>query len=143
MKEQDINTNGEINYINKQTRARQSITNTSVQFQIERIDKKVNHLKSKFHNTPAPNQYQRREGYTLTPLMEGRIQYGLLKKADNTDAVRGELLARDVDIRATTGWMIMISMLKDNEKTMNASAHPKYFVPATVYDNFTINSNNA
>ena len=75
--------------------------------------------------------------------MEGRIQYGLLNKADNTDAVRGELLAQGVDIPATTGWMIMISMLKDNEKTTNTSAHPTYFVPTTSYDNFTINGNNA
>ena len=55
MKEQDINTNGEIHYINKWKRVQQSLTNTSVQFKNERIDKKVNHLKSKYHNTPPTN----------------------------------------------------------------------------------------
>ena len=59
------------------------------------------------------------------------------------DAVRGELLARDIDTPVTTGWMIMISMLKDNEKTINATAYSKYFVPATAYESFCIKGTNA
>ena len=70
--------------------------------------------------------------------MECRIQCGLLKKSENIDTVRDELLARGVDTPVTTGWMIMIKMLKDIESTTNQLAHPKYFVPITAYDKFRI-----
>ena len=141
MKKSEANDNGDIDYLNKRKRVRQLLTTSSVQFKRERINKKVQNLRSNYHNNPAPNQYQRREGYTLTPLMEGRIQYGLLLKTDNADAVRDELLARGVDIPATTGWMVMINMLKENENKNNASAHRKYFVPTTPYNNFVVKGN--
>jgi len=38
--------------------------------------------------------YQRRSGHTLTPLMEGKIQYRKMLKKHNFEVVRGELRAR-------------------------------------------------
>ena len=73
--------------------------------------------------------------------MEGRIQYSLLIKADNMDAIKDELLARRVEVSATLGWKVMINMLKENETKTNQSAHPKYFVPITAYENFCVKCN--
>ena len=80
MKDDESQEYGENHYNAKRRRVKELLTDDSIQFKKERINKKVEHLKSKYHHTPTPNQYQRREGYTLTPLMQGKIQYGLLKK---------------------------------------------------------------
>ena len=113
-----------------------SLTSPSKQFKKERIDKKVNRVKASYSNNPLPNRYQRRSGYTLTPLMQGKIQYGKMRKNDNIEAVREELKARLVDFDSNTGWKDMIKLLKTHEKRTNAVAHDKYFSPSTPYTNF-------
>ena len=55
-------------YITEQKRIRFLLTNTKKQLKIEQINCKVEGVKHKEHNTPAPNVYQRRTGQTLTPL---------------------------------------------------------------------------
>ena len=94
---------------------------------------------STYGNNPAPNRYQRREGCTLTPLMEGKIQYGKMIKVHNIDAIRKELQARSATVDGNTGWLTLIKLLKENESNSNNNAHDKYFCPVTAYDNFRWN----
>eukprot|EP00957_Ditylum_brightwellii_P190058 14468724-Ditylum_brightwellii.AAC.1 len=57
---------------------------------------------SSYRQTRPPNQYQRQTGTTLTPLLQGKIQYGKLHKKYNMEAVQEELLAHGVHFEATT-----------------------------------------
>ena len=77
----------EEDYISKRKRVKHSLTKPSLQFKRKRIDKKVEKVTSTYGNNPAPNRYQRREGCTLTPLMEGKIQYSKMIKLHNIDAI--------------------------------------------------------
>ena len=88
-----------------------------------------------YSNRPAPNSFQRREGYTLTPLMVGKIQYVKMLKRANIDAMREELTARSVTFDIETGWKEMIKLLKNHENQTNPSAHEKYVKPLTDYRN--------
>ena len=93
-------------------------------------------MKACYSNQTAPNRYQRREGYTLTPLMAGKIQYGKMLKKDNMDAVREELTARSLSYDIRTGWKEMINLLKKHENETNQNARDKYCKPLTNYANF-------
>ena len=126
-------------YHSKRRRIKDSLTKPSIQFKKERINRKVDKVKATYFNTPAPNRFQRREGYTLTPLMEGKIQYGKMKKKDNMDAVRDELRVRCISFDSSTGWKEMIKLLKEHERKTNNTVHDKYFRPLTEYDNFRWN----
>jgi len=70
---------------------RTTLTDPNVLFKTKRADEKIRRILSKANENPPPNVYQRRVGQTLTPLIEGRIQYGKLLKRFNLDAVRDEL----------------------------------------------------
>ena len=106
-----INSCTEKEFSNKRRRVKEALTDPSAQFKKERIIKKVDAIKQSYSNNPAPNRFQRREGYTLTPLLEGKIQYGKMKKKDNMDAVRDELKARMVGFRNEIGWKEIITLL--------------------------------
>ena len=67
-------------YISKRRRIEKSLTTSAVQFKKERIKKKVDRVKATYSKVNAPNRFQRREGYTLTPVMQGKVQYGKMKK---------------------------------------------------------------
>ena len=75
--------------------------------------------------------------------MESLIQYRLLRKAENMDAVIGELLARGLECPVGRGWKFTMKMLKDNENDKNATGHQRYFVPTTLYAIFCIKGNDA
>ena len=47
---------------------------------------------------------QRTKYYELTPLQEGKIQYGKMLKAENMDAVRRKCDERSLAYDADTGW---------------------------------------
>ena len=123
----------------KRRRIKESLATTVKQFKKERIEKKVNHVISTYSKNPAPNRFQRQEGYTLTPLMEGKIQYGKMKKLANIDPVRNELRARSVEFETSTGWKALIKLLKEHENESNDNSHEKYFFPLTDYNNFVWN----
>ena len=111
-----------------------ALTDTTKQFKMERIKGKVEHVKSKAHNTPAPNVYQRRTGQTLTPLMQGKIQYHKLKKDHNLAQIKNELTERRLHFDPNTNWTALLSILKQDE------GNKKYFHPRTNYDMFKWNS---
>ena len=119
-------------YKQKRRRILHSLTKPNVQFKKERIDKKMNVMIQRYNNTPAPNVYERRTGETLTPLLQGRIQFHKMKKADNMDAVRNELIARGLQDRFTqnTNWTDLLKILKEDEEDV------RFFTPVTEYDSF-------
>ena len=112
----------------------QSLTDLDTQFKKERVDKKVTLVKSKYANTPAPNVYERRTGQTLTPLIQGKIQYHKMKKEHNVASVRNELVHRNISFDEGTNWTTLLKLLKANE------GDKKYFRPLTDYDAFKWNS---
>ena len=71
-----------------------------------------------------------RHGYHITPLIEGKIQFGFLKKENNIVQVRNELQARHVPFQPGSNWTSLINKLRKNE------GDPKYFMPVTDYDLF-------
>ena len=111
-----------------------AITDKNSQFKTHRINSKVEKVVEKALTTPAPNQYERRTGQTLTPLMQGKIQYHKLKKAHNLEQVRNELKERELPFDQTTNWTALLKILKEDEQDK------KYFKPRTNYDNFKWNS---
>ena len=91
-------------------------------------------VKSKYANTPAPNIYEHRTGQTLTPLIQGKIQYHKMKKEHNLAAVRNKLSERNILFNEQTNWTTLLKLLKQNE------GDKKYFRPHTNYDQFKWNS---
>ena len=91
------------------------LTDLDTQFKKERVDKKVTLVKSKYANTPAPNIYEHRTGQTLTPLIQGKIQYHKMKKEHNLASVRNELLQRNISFNEQTNWTALLKLLKENE----------------------------
>ena len=75
----------------------------------------------------------------LTPLMEGKIQYGKMKNLENIDPVRNELRARSVHFKISTGWKELIKLLKEHENESNDNPHDKYFLARTAYENVVWN----
>ena len=71
--------------------------------------------------------------------MEGKIQYGKMRKKDNMNAVSEELRAQLIDFDSEIGWKEMIDFLKAHENENNINAHDKYFYPLTEYANFRWN----
>lgn len=113
------------------------LTNRAMQFKSTRITKQVQKVISTVNDNPAPNVYQRRTGQTLTPLIEGKIQFGKMLKKHNMEAVKGELLARGLGDKFdnNTNWTNLLKILKEHEK------NKKYFTPLTNYDAFKWNCN--
>ena len=52
----------------------------SVQFKEIRVKKKVNVFKDKFSKPHKPNQAETRPRFYVTPLVEGKVQFGKMKK---------------------------------------------------------------
>ena len=96
----------------------------------------MDHIKSRIPLSLAPNVYQQRVGQTLTPLIQGKIQYGKLLKKHNIEQVRCELIKRGEGEKfdERTKWTALIKLLKRHEKDN------KYFMPLTNYDAFMWNS---
>ena len=94
-------------------------------------------MKFKYSATPVPNKYQIRTGTTLTPMMQGKIQYGKMKKGDNMEAIRREVTSRGIAYTRSTEWKQLIELIKSHELTRDkSSTHPKFFRPVTDYSNF-------
>ena len=127
------NRNGE-DFKTERKKMKVSLTDSTKQFKSKRIESKVEVLKRKAHDTPAPNVYERRTGQTLTPLMQGKIQYHKLKKAHNLAQIRNELTARQLSFDQMMNWTKLISILKQHE------GNKKFFHPLTNYDAFKWNS---
>ena len=119
-------------YTQERSRIYQLLTQPNHQFKKKRIEKKINHIKDKYNNTPAQNVYERRHGQTLTPLIIGKIQIHKMKKTDNFDAVRNELMARGLGAQfdENTTWTKLLTLLKKDE------GDKRYFTPRTSYDSF-------
>ena len=115
---------------------KRELTSKPLQFKQERIAKKVNRVISWINLDLPPNQYQRRVGQTLTPLMQGKIQYGKLIKKYNIEQIRCELTTRGLNkhFDDETNWTSLLKLLKTNEKDN------KFFKPRTDYDSFRWNS---
>lgn len=112
----------------------QALTLERSGFKKERIRKKIDHIKDRIRNTPAPNIYQRRTGQTLTPLIQGKIQFHKLKKKYNTKQIKDELVKRGIEFDNRQNWTTLIKLLKQHEKDNN------FFTPLTPYDSFKWNS---
>lgn len=125
-----------IDIIGVKKKIKKKLTKPSIQFKYERINDKVEKVIAHLNDNPAPNVYERRTGQTLTPLLDGRIQIGKLKKVHNMDAIRNELTARGMGERfnAATNWTNLLKLLKEHEKDN------KYFRPLTDYDAFKWNA---
>ena len=63
---------GQIEYEATRKKIKLLLTADSKQFKAERIEKKVNIVCQKYHNKTAPNAYERREGQSLTPQIQGK-----------------------------------------------------------------------
>lgn len=113
---------------------KQALTMDNCHFKKIRIKKKLNHIKSRINNSPAPNVYQRRTGETLTPLIQGKIQFHKLKKKFNIQQIRSELREREIEFEQNENWTTLIKRLKQHEN------NNKYFTPLTPYDSFLWNS---
>ena len=116
---------------------RTTLTNPTVLFKTKRTDEKICHILSKANDNPPPNVYQRRVGQTLTPLIEGQIQYGKLLKRFNLDAVMDKLTKQELRDKfdKKTNWSKLIMLLKEHEK------NDRHFIPLTDYDKFKWNCN--
>ena len=97
-----------------------SLTNPFNQFKKERIAKKPTKIISKQNNTPAPNIYERCTGQSLTPLLEGKIQYHKMKKT-RIWKMRGELAACNLQASFTneTSWTSLLKVLEEDEKILS------------------------
>ena len=71
-------------------------------------------------------------GQTLTPLIQGKIQYRKLKKKFNIEQVRCELCERGLNEKLDDkkNWTTLVKLLKQHEKDN------KFFSPLTSYDAF-------
>jgi len=118
----------------EQKSIKKAITNKNCQFKARRIQCKVEKVIEKAHTNAAPNVYERRTGQTLTPLMDGKIQYHKMKKAHNLEAVRNELRERGCAFDQLSNWTALLKILKTHEH------NPKFFTPRTDYDAFKWNS---
>ena len=110
------------------------LTCPNLQFKKVRIDQKLNRSCSRI-NTDCPlNALQQHSGHTLTPLMEGKIQYYFLTAKDNISQIRAELEARGLSnkFNEKTKWKHLLLILKEDEKDN------RYFYPHTDYNLFVI-----
>ena len=104
---------------------RTTLTDPNALFKTKRTYEKVHRILSRANENPPPNVYQRRVGQTLTPLIEGQIQYGKLLKRFNFDAVRDELTERGLSDKfdRKTNWSRLIMLLKEHKKTIGTLFH--------------------
>ena len=125
------------NIVQERKKVKRSLTHNAIQFKVERTKKQLDSIITKVNNNPAPNVYERRSGQTLTPLIDGRIQYGKMLKKYNTEAIQGELQARGLGDKFDdkTNWTTLIKLLKEHEKDK------RYFRPLTDYNKFKWNCN--
>ena len=124
--------NASLQYSEKRKRVCSDLTSKDRSFKKKRTDNNVNKIISKIGSHVTPNIYERRRGQTLTPLIQGTIQYSKMKRDHNIDFVREELrtrgLERSFDMR--TKWTSLLLLLKENE------GNTKYFKSVTPYENF-------
>ena len=88
------------------------------------------------------NVYERRTGTTLTPLLMGKVQLGLCRKAHNLVPFRNELLARRVTFDENTNFTELKKLLqKDEAKRMkdDPTYDKRHFKPLTSYESFMWN----
>ena len=52
---------------------REELTQQHRKSKKQRVDNKATHIKLKYTDTPSANIFERMRGYTLTPLVDGRI----------------------------------------------------------------------
>eukprot|EP00957_Ditylum_brightwellii_P150708 11474993-Ditylum_brightwellii.AAC.1 len=86
------------------------------QFKQKYIQEKVDNMMSSYRQTRPPSQYQRQAGHSLTPLLQGKIQYDKLLKKYNMEAVKEELLAHGITFESNTTWRSLIGLLKEDER---------------------------
>ena len=110
------------------------LTYENVQFKKERIDKKVRNYKEKEQSTTRRGiRTTQQRKYDLTPLLQGKIQFGKMRKESNMEQVRGECNARNLQYDANTNWNSLLQLIKENER------NNKYFKPITDYNLFKWN----
>ena len=87
----------------------------------ERIKKKLEHhhttknKQRRTNRTTETNLEPPQKCAMLTPLVQGKVQYGMLKKAAHFDLIREELSDRNISFSAETGWMACLGLLKKDE----------------------------
>ena len=108
------------------------LTKKDAQFKAKRIAKKTTVFKERFHQPHVPNSLENRPGYHTTGLVEGKVQFGLLKKDDNFLQVKRELQARNIPFDPRANWTTLLNALKENE------GDNKWFFPQIGYDSFVL-----
>ena len=110
------------------------LTSDNIQFKKERIDEKVRNYKEMEKSTTQRGiRTTQQTKYNLTPLLQGKIQYGKMKKDDNLEQVRRECDKRNLRYDANTNWTSLIKFIKEDEHDN------KYFTPKTDYNLFKRN----
>ncbi len=91
-------SHGHDNYKRKQQEVLFQITSSNRQLKKQPIGAKVENMKQKYNDIPAPNAHERIRytTYTSTPLLQGKIQNSKLLKQDNLEAVKDELPSKPV-----------------------------------------------
>ena len=83
-------------------------------------ERRVNRrTESDTHQEPPPKRAM------VTPLVMGKVQYGLLKKASHFHLIKEELSSRNIPFSTDTNWMACLALLKKDEKDQ------KFFYPKT------------
>ena len=127
------------NFKRERARIKMQIASDDNQFKRKRIEGKVSHIKSKINENRAPNALERMQGQTLTPLMQGKIQYSKITKRDNMDIIKDELRVRSVNFLPEDNWKKLIERLKDDEVVRSGDTTDKrFFKPLIDYHRYSI-----
>ena len=126
--------NNGFNTVAETRQLKKALTSPNLQFKKVRIEQKLGDQRSRMNNNRAPNALQQRSGHTLTPLMEGKIQYYFLTAKDNILQVRAALEERGLSDKFDdkTKWKDLLAILKEDEKDR------RFFYPRTDYNLFVI-----
>ena len=130
---QNLHDKNPVEYMNRRKEIRRSLKEKCVQFKAARLEKKVDIFKDGYNKPHRPNQAETREGFYVTPLLQGKVQYGKMKKEENIKSVRDELSARNIQFSNKDNWTKLLTLLKEDE------GDGKFFKPVIEYNRFITN----
>ena len=97
-------------------------------FRKERLEKKQNKISVKGNMDKADNVTQKLEGIEDTACIDGKTQYGKLKKDDHTNDLVQELTFRGCEEFSLPGWTDKLKVLKKHEQeTRDPTGDKRYF----------------
>ena len=109
---------------------KKTFKNSSVQSKKVQIEQNVNVFQSNYNKPHIPNALESQQGYHITPLLLGKIQYEKMKRDENINQVWLELQAHNIQFNRTDNWTQLFTLLKSYE------GDDKYFKLVTAFSNF-------